>query len=90
MRLTRGNEVIEIPYTLQQAIDAGLYPGKKSDGTDSKGKDNWSNHPETHLVKMSTMLGARIIIADTLLNCYIPEELPDRLIEDVHDAQVIE
>ena len=51
VELTRGDESIAIPYTLQQAIDAGLYVGIKSDGTESKGKANWNAHPETHLIK---------------------------------------
>lgn len=88
VKLTRHHkdgrtEVIAIPYTLQQAIDAGLYVGKKTDGSESKGKTNWNNHPETHLVKMSITLGARIIIGDALQGMYIADELPDNLIEDV-------
>lgn len=76
VKLTRGGEVIAIPYTLQQAIDAGLYPGIKSDGTESKGKANWIAHPETHLVKMSIMLGGRIIASDKLNGIYVDSELP--------------
>lgn len=75
VELTRGDEVIAIPYTLQQAIDAGLYPGIKTDGTESKGKSNWIAHPETHLVKMSIMLGGRIIASDKLNGIYVDSEL---------------
>lgn len=75
VELTRGDESIAIPYTLQQAIDAGLYIGTKSDGTESKGKANWNVHPETHLIKMSIMLGGRIIASDKLNGIYIDSEL---------------
>ena len=75
VELSRGDEKIAIPYTLQQAIDAGLHKGIKSDGTESKGKDNWNNHPATHLVKMSIMLGGRIIASDKLNGIYEESEL---------------
>lgn len=75
VELTRGDESIAIPYTLQQAIDAGLYVGIKSDGTESKGKANWNAHPETHLIKMSIMLGGRIIASDKLNGIYVDSEL---------------
>lgn len=75
VELTRGDESIAIPYTLQQAIDAGLYVGTKSDGTESKGKANWNAHPETHLIKMSIMLGGRIIASDKLNGIYVDSEL---------------
>lgn len=75
VELTRGDESIAIPYTLQQAIDAGLYIGTKSDGTESKGKANWNAYPETHLIKMSIMLGGRIIASDKLNGIYVDSEL---------------
>lgn len=75
VELTRGDESIAIPYTLQQAIDAGLYVGTKSDDTESKGKANWNAHPETHLIKMSIMLGGRIIASDKLNGIYVDSEL---------------
>lgn len=75
VELTRGDESIAIPYTLQQAIDAGLYVGTKSDGTESKGKANWNAHPEIHLIKMSIMLGGRIIASDKLNGIYVDSEL---------------
>lgn len=75
VELTRGDESIAIPYTLQQAIDAGLHVGTKSDGTESKGKANWNTHPETHLIKMSIMLGGRIIASDKLNGIYVDSEL---------------
>lgn len=75
VRLTRGDDIIAIPYTLQQAIDADLYPGIKSNGGTSKGKNNWLAHPETHLIKMSIMLGGRIIASDKLNGIYVDSEL---------------
>ena len=75
VQLTRGKEVIAIPYTLIQATEAGLYKGKNSDGEEVKGKANWNNHPETHLLKMSIMLGGRIIASDKLNGIYEMSEL---------------
>jgi hypothetical protein len=83
-------ETVAIPYTLQQAIDAGLYKGINSFGEEVKGKSNWNNHPETHLIKMSIMLGARIIIGDVLNGCYIPEELPDSITTVDVDATIVD
>lgn len=94
VELTRGDESIAIPYTLQQAIDAGLYVGTKSDGTESKGKANWNTHPETHLIKMSIMLGGRIIASDKLNGIYIDSELhqavsiSNRQVEDTEFEEV--
>lgn len=95
VELTRGDESIAIPYTLQQAIDAGLYVGIKSDGTESKGKANWNAHPETHLIKMSIMLGGRIIASDKLNGIYVDSELhqavsiANRQVEDTEFEEVL-
>lgn len=75
-------ETITISYSTQQAIDAGLLKGIKSDGSESKGKDNWNNHPMQHLIKMSIMIGGRLIAADVLNGVYIPEELPVKVNTD--------
>lgn len=85
VELVRGDEKIAIPYTLQQAIDAGLYPGTKTNGEESKGKANWIAHPETHLLKMSIMLGGRIIASDKLNGIYVDSEL-DIAIKDVKNV----
>lgn len=87
VELTRGDESIAIPYTLQQAIDAGLYVGIKSDGTESKGKANWNAHPETHLIKMSIMLGGRIIASDKLNGIYVDSELHQAVSIANHQAE---
>lgn len=72
-----NDTTISIPYTLIQAVDAGLYKGINSFGEEVKGKDNWNKHPATHLIKMSVMNGARMIIGDKLQGAiYIAEELP--------------
>lgn len=90
VELTRGDESIAIPYTLQQAIDAGLYVGIKSDGTESKGKANWNAHPETHLVKMSIMLGGRIIASDKLNGVYVDSELSQAVNIAHQEAEEVE
>ena len=89
VKLTRGQESIAIPYTSQQAIDAGLYRGTNSFGEKVDGKDNWNNHLAAHLVKMSVMNGARMIIGDRLQGgMYIPEELPIREVDDTNYQEV--
>lgn len=93
VELRRGDEVIAIPYTLQQAIDADLYPGTKTNGDTSKGKNNWIAHPETHLIKMSIMLGARIIASDKLHGIYIDSELSQAVKlakEDIEEAELVD
>jgi hypothetical protein len=87
VRLTRGETVLAFPYSLQDAIDAELYAGTTTLGTISKGKDNWNKHPRQHLVKMSTIISARIILGDKLNGIYIPEELP-REVQDVEYINV--
>jgi len=87
VRLTRGDKVIALPYTLQDAIDAKLYPGTTTLGEVSKGKNNWENHPKIHLIKMSVMNSARIIIGDRLQgSIYIADELPN--VEDIRYVEV--
>ena len=89
VQLTRSDEVIAIPYTSQQAIDAGLYRGTNSFGEKVDGKDNWNNHLAAHLIKMSVMNGARMIIGDKLQgSMYISEELPIREVEDGYAENV--
>ena len=95
VELVRGKERIAIPYTLQEAIDADLYEGTKTNGEHSKGKSNWNAHPKTHLIKMSIMLGARIIASDRLNGIYLGDEIPQitKTINDENEyeeAQVIE
>lgn len=91
VELKRGSEIISIPYTSQQAIDAGLYRGTNSFGEKVDGKDNWNNHLAAHLVKMSVMNGARMIIGDKLQgSLYIADELPMRQVEDLGSAEVVE
>ena len=95
-RISKKEESISIPYSSQQAIDAGLLKGVKTDGTESKGKDNWNAHPSTHLLKMSIMIGGRIIAADILNGVYTPDELQfvkEKLSTDdasFEDAHIVE
>ena len=90
VKLTRGKQEIAIPYTLLQAVDAGLYHGTNSYGEDVKGKNNWNSHPATHLVKMSVMSGARMIMGDVLQGAvYIADELPvNRTVEDAEHEEL--
>jgi len=75
VKLTRGDESVAIPYTLIQATDAGLYQGLHSiTGEKVDGKANWNNHPETHLLKQSITLGARIIASDRINGMYEADE----------------
>ena len=95
VKLTRYNrslqkeESVSIPYSSQQAIDAGLLKGIKTDGTESKGKDNWNAHPATHLIKMSIMIGGRMIASDVLNGVYEHTELSfvdDKVKVDAEDV----
>ena len=74
-KVLRENEVISIPYSSQQAIDAGLLQGIDSYGNEIKGKGNWNAHRSIHLIKMSTIIGSRIIGSDALLGIYLGDEL---------------
>lgn len=74
---------ITISYTLQQAIDAGLYLGyhSKQVGNDNKpllveGKDNWNKNPETMLRNRTLSIGGRIIAADKLNGVYTDADIP--------------
>lgn len=98
VKLSRFNKIlnkidtISIPYSSQEAIDAGLYRGINSLGEVVKGKDNWNNHLATHLIKMSIMIGARLIAPEVLGGMYIPEELSivkANMINDFEDVEVI-
>lgn len=71
----KENEVISLPYSSQDAIDAGLLQGVDSYGNDVNGKGNWNAHRATHLRKMSIMNGARMIASDALQGVYIGEEI---------------
>ena len=68
--------VITINYTLQKAIDAGLFRGvtsyKYADGKGEvmKGKDNWNKYPDIMLRNRVLSLGGRIIAADEMQGVY--------------------
>lgn len=70
-----------IHYSIQEAIDAKLYRGYSTIRDDKgnriwvKGKDNWNNHPATHLRHRPLSIGGRIIAADILTGIYSPDEL---------------
>ena len=81
-------DVISIPYTNQEAIDAGLLKGINSDGETVKGKDNWNKHRATHLLKMSLMIGARLIAPDLLNGIYNEAEID--FIKDTDTSKEVE
>jgi hypothetical protein len=65
-----GYDPLIITYTIQEAIDAGLYKGINSDGEKVEGKANWNNHPAVHLRNRAITIGGRIIAADYLDGMY--------------------
>lgn len=69
-----GYKDLTISYSLQNAIDAGLYKGTNSEGEPIDGKANWNNHPATMLRNRTLTIGGRIIAADHLDGMYSNEE----------------
>lgn len=69
-----GYKELTITYSIQDAIDAGLYRGINSDGQQVEGKDNWNKHPATMLRNRTLTIGGRIIGADYLDGMYSNEE----------------
>lgn len=65
---------LNISYTLQEAIDAGLYKGVSSKGDKVTGKDNWNSNPATMLRNRTLTIGGRIIGSDIIHNTYSTEE----------------
>jgi hypothetical protein len=64
-------------YSLQDAIDAGLYNGFHSSNVDKDGKpiytagrSNWNNHPTTMLRNRVTSIAGRVAVADKLQGSY--------------------
>jgi hypothetical protein len=83
LRLVRESNKIDMifHYSLQEATDAKLYNGYHSMLKDDKGnpfyvkgKDNWNNHPATHLRHRPASIGGRIVVADLLLGAYSIDE----------------
>ena len=70
-----------VHYSLQEAIDAKLYRGFHSTLTENgkpvyvQGKDNWNNHPATHLRHRPLSIGGRIVVADLLMGNYSIDEV---------------
>ncbi len=80
---------ITIPYTLQEATDAGLYRGYHSELVDAdnkplyvEGKDNWNNNPARMLRNRVISIGGNIIAGDKLEGCYTNDEIEDVLDSD--------
>ena len=83
IRLVRKSNNMDIifHYSLQDATDGKLYRGFHSSLVDNNGKplridgkDNWNNHPTTHLRNRSLSIGGRIVVADKLQGSYNKEE----------------
>lgn len=101
IRFTRNigkeEKSITIHYSLQQAIDAGLYKGYHSSDVDQsgkpiwiEGKDNWLAHPATMLRNRCISIGGRIIAADALGGIYSKDEVMDMEDVEIEDATVID
>lgn len=78
-----------VHYSIQEAIDAGLFNGFHSVNIDAagkplwiKGKSNWNNHPATHLRHRPMAIGGRIVVADILAGSYLPQEVIEILDKD--------
>lgn len=78
------NMDITLSMTLQDAIDASLYPGlnsrlvdAKGNKLESKGKDNWINYPATMLRNRVLATGGRLIASDKLKGLYETSEIID-------------
>lgn len=84
------NQTITISYSLQDATDAGLYPGISSvTGLPIDGKQNWIENWKTMLRNRVLSLGSRIIIADLVGGVYEYSEIADSsFITDVGAKQV--
>ena len=71
-------------YSIQEAIDAGLYMGYHSTLKDAKGnplyvsgKSNWNNHPATMLRNRVTSIGGRDSVPHKLQGSYSHEEVAE-------------
>jgi hypothetical protein len=74
IEFTRGSETLTFSYTTQDATEAELYKGVKSDGTKVQGKVPWNLHTKTMLRKQVVSL-AKEIIADLLYGTLSTVEL---------------
>lgn len=75
---------VTIHYSIQEAIDAGLYKGFHSVDVDQSGKSiyttgksNWNNHPKAMLRNRAISILGRILVADKLQGSYSHEEAMD-------------
>lgn len=72
VRMTRPStkSVIEISFSLQNAIDAKLMKGISTDGEEVKGKSNWINYPEQMLRNYCISVAGNMIAGDKLNGIY--------------------
>lgn len=66
---------LTMKYYLSDAIEAGLYKGIKSDGTESSGKDNWNNYPRRQMRNRVIITGGREMVPDKLFDTYSYDEI---------------
>jgi hypothetical protein len=87
-RESTGQE-ITISYSLQDATDAGLYPGTSTvTGQAVQGKQNWIENWKTMLRNRVMSIGGRIIASDKLGGVYEFSEITDGI--HTMDTEVIE
>jgi len=92
LRITTDTKDVIYHYSLQEAIDAGLYRGFHSSLKDDKGnpiyvpgRDNWNKHNSTMLRNRVTSIAGRDSFPHKLHGSYTPEE-----VSEFADAIVIE
>jgi len=88
VRESTGQE-ITISYSLQDATDAGLYPGTSTvTGQQVDGKQNWIENWKTMLRNRVMSIGGRIIASDRLGGIYEISEITDGI--HTMDTEIIE
>lgn len=82
------NQELTVSYSIQQAIDAKLYPGTTTLGEVVKGKNNWIENMATMLRNRCLSIGGRIIASDYLGGVYEFSEIADGTHN--YEAEIIE
>ena len=91
IKFSRESTKQEIPisYSLQDATDAGLYPGTSTvTGLQIDGKQNWIENWKTMLRNRVISIGGRIIAADVLGGIYEYSEITDGI--HTMDTEIIQ
>ena len=82
-----------IKFYLSEAIEAELYKGVKSDGSQVAGKDNWNKYPSRQMRNRVIMYGGRECAANKLFDTYLPDEVSSidpnaRIVEDINHEEL--